>query len=205
MLLKQVIVCSDVSYFRIMLGSGMRPTTKFAEGGAERQDSVTTGLRQMDCHFSNNVGRLGNEQDAKHKEVHQAVAVTAVASNKKALECQSSDSLAKINSLTKCIALLVEGMTRERFLLRLRERRNERRFDCAREGDRRGGKATSLRPPLWRDKHATIEHGRKSKRRDSTEMKPHTWSARQEFYEFFQQSGTCWSSSEDNTRRVQAL
>jgi len=105
-----LIVVSDY------VGSGMRPTTKCAEGGGERQDSVTNGLRQIDCHLSNDVGRLGNEQEAKHKEVQQAAAVTAVASNGKALKCQSSDRIAKTNGLTKAVALLVKGMTRERFL-----------------------------------------------------------------------------------------
>ena len=51
----------------------MRPTIKYAEGGAERQDSVTNGLRQTDCLLSNAVGRLGNEQEAEHKEVHQVL------------------------------------------------------------------------------------------------------------------------------------
>ena len=50
------------------------------KGGAERH-SVTNGLRQIDCHLSNDVGRLGNEQEATHKEVHQA-AMTAVAVDK---------------------------------------------------------------------------------------------------------------------------
>ena len=72
----QVIACSNewLSVFSDYVGSAMRPTTMHAEGGAERQDSVTNGLRQIDCHLSNDVGRLGNEQEAKHKEVHQAAA-----------------------------------------------------------------------------------------------------------------------------------
>ena len=49
--------------------------------------------------FTDYVGRLGNEQEPKHKEVHQAAAVTAVASNEKALKCQSCDHIAKINGL----------------------------------------------------------------------------------------------------------
>ena len=53
----QVIVCSDewLSVFSDHVGAGMRPTTKYAEGGAERQDSVTNGLRQIDCHLSSDV------------------------------------------------------------------------------------------------------------------------------------------------------
>ena len=49
----------------------------------------------------------------------RAAAATAVALNKKALatfEGQSSDRIAKINGLTKATALLVKGMTIERFL-----------------------------------------------------------------------------------------
>ena len=102
----QVIACSNE-----WLGSAMRPTTMHAEGGAERQDSVTNGLRQIDCHLSNDVGRLGHEQEAKHKEVHQAAAMTVEAFDNKAratFEGQSSDRIAKINGLTKVIVLLVE-------------------------------------------------------------------------------------------------
>ena len=53
----QVIVCSDewLSVFADYVGSGVRPTIKYAEGGAERHDSVTNGLRQIDCHSSNAV------------------------------------------------------------------------------------------------------------------------------------------------------
>ena len=43
------------------------------------------------------VGRLGKEQEAKHKEVHEAAAMTAVAFDKKAratFEGQSSDRIA---------------------------------------------------------------------------------------------------------------
>ena len=79
------------------VGSGMRPTTKYAEGGAERQDSVTNG----------------NEQEAKHNEVHQAAAMIAVAFDTKAhtaFEGQSSDRIAKINGLTKAIVLWVENV-----------------------------------------------------------------------------------------------
>ena len=63
--------------------------------------------------FTSYVGRLGNEQEAKDKEAHQASAMTAVASNKKALKCQSCDRIAKINGVTKAIGLLVKGMTRK--------------------------------------------------------------------------------------------
>ena len=75
------------------------------------RDSVTNGLRHMDCHLSNDVGRLGNEQEAKHKEVHQAAAMTVEAFDKKAratFEGQSSDRIAKINGPTKVIVLLIE-------------------------------------------------------------------------------------------------
>ena len=52
---------------------------RWARGEEERHDFER----------DDDVGRLGNEQEAKHKEVHQAAAVTAVAVNEKALECQS--------------------------------------------------------------------------------------------------------------------
>uniref|UniRef100_A0A7S1AYR1 2-C-methyl-D-erythritol 4-phosphate cytidylyltransferase, chloroplastic n=1 Tax=Noctiluca scintillans TaxID=2966 RepID=A0A7S1AYR1_NOCSC len=44
-----VIVCSNEwrSVFSDYVGSGVRPTIKYAEGGAERQDSVKNGLRQI--------------------------------------------------------------------------------------------------------------------------------------------------------------
>ena len=45
----QVLMCSDewLSVFSDYVGSGKRPTIEYAEGGAERQDSVTNDLRQM--------------------------------------------------------------------------------------------------------------------------------------------------------------
>ena len=48
--------------------------------------------------------------------MHQAAAVTAVALSEKALKCQSCDRIAKVNVLTRAIALMVKGMTRERLL-----------------------------------------------------------------------------------------
>ena len=74
---------------------------------------VTSVEEGHDVEFEN---YAKGSQEAKHKEVHQAAAMTAVASNVKALKCQSCDRFAKINGLTKAIALLVKGMTRERFL-----------------------------------------------------------------------------------------
>ena len=56
-------------------------------------------------------------------------------------EGQSSDSIAKINGLTKAVALLVKGMTRERFLqngetvgiLKRLKDGTSADFDCTRE------------------------------------------------------------------------
>ena len=118
--------------FSGLCGTWKRPTTKCAEGGAERQDSVTNGL----SHLSNDVGRLGNEQEAKRKEVHHAAAMTAVAFDTKAratFEGQSCDRIAKINGLTKATALLVKGMMIV-VLLKKVEGRNERGFDGVQEG-----------------------------------------------------------------------
>ena len=74
----------------------------------------------------------------------------------------------------------------------------------------------ATRPPPRRDKQAAIEYGRKSKKRcDSNESM--LWLAASyleykatirrgdEFYAPFQQPGTCWSSTKDNTRRVETL
>ena len=123
----QVIVCltSGSAFFSDYVGSGVGPTIKYAEGGAERQDSVTNGLRQMNepPGARARVALTGPTVAEYFRDVEEAetraAAATAVALNKKALatfEGQSSDRIAKINGLTKATALLVKGMTIERFL-----------------------------------------------------------------------------------------
>ena len=124
----QVIVCltsGSAFFFSDYVGSGVGPTIKYAEGGAERQDSVTNGLRQMNepPGARARVALTGPTVAEYFRDVEKAearvAAATAVALNKKAratFECQSSDRIAKINGLTKATALLVKGMTIERFL-----------------------------------------------------------------------------------------
>ena len=99
----------------------MRPTTKYAEGGAERQDSVTNDVRRMNepPRARARVALTGPtvaeySRDAEEAET-KAAATTAEAFDKKAVKCQSCDRIAKING-QKAIALLVKGLTRERFL-----------------------------------------------------------------------------------------
>ena len=102
----------------------MWPTIKYTEGGAERQDSVTNGLRQMNESGARArvalTGPIVAEcfRDVEEAEA-KAAAATAVALNKKDLatfEGQRSDRIAKVNCLTKATALLVKGMMIERFL-----------------------------------------------------------------------------------------
>ena len=72
----------------------------------------------------------------------------------------------------------------------------------------------ATRPPPWRDKHATIEYGRKSKRRcDGNESMLWLAASYLEYratiqegvmnvMPYFKKSGTCWNSSKHNTRSI---
>ena len=105
-------MCSDewLSVFSDYVRSGVRPTIKYAEGGAARQDSVANGLRQMNKPpgARARVALTGPAVAAYFRNVEEAetraAAATAVALNRKAraaFEGQSSDRIAKINGLTK--------------------------------------------------------------------------------------------------------
>ena len=73
-------------------------------------------LRMSLYMYEKNTDDNGNEQEAKHKEVHQIAALTAVASNGKGPQMPELRSYHQDNGLTEAVALLVKVMTRERFL-----------------------------------------------------------------------------------------
>ena len=154
------------------MGSGLRPTIKYAEGGAERQDSVTNGLRQIDCHLSNAVGRLENEKEAEHKEVHQVLQ-----SQKEAFDARLTQELEQVTqSQTRIMSMCpeckrVSNRASEASFsesnLRMVRKRWRRDIKMQRHGNKqmtlhRGvssavqekveAQPRSARPPPWRDR-----------------------------------------------------
>ena len=108
---------SGSAFFSDLVGSGVRPTIEFAEGGAERQDSVTNDLRQMnEPPGARARGALSGPteakffQDAEEAET-TAVATTAVASNAKsraAFESQNSDHVAESDVAEETMSAMVK-------------------------------------------------------------------------------------------------
>ena len=117
----QVLVCAvewiSFFFFSDYVGSGMRPTIEYAEGGAARQDSVTNDLRQtnepLGAHAR--VALTGPTvaeyfRDAEEAET-KAAATTAVASNAKsraAFESQSSDRIAESDVAEETMSVMVK-------------------------------------------------------------------------------------------------
>ena len=120
MLLKHKSSCALMSWLSVSsdcVGSGVGPTTKCAGSGAERQDSVTNDLRQMNEPLGARArvtltGPTVAEyfRDAEEAE-RKAATTTAVASNAKsraAFESQSSDRIGESDVAEETMSAMVK-------------------------------------------------------------------------------------------------